>query len=73
MLTLFKKVEVINKKIKTPDYSFINGDYFSDENNWIELFNKEKDICILIEDNIEYLNCSCHFTYIIRCWLSCIC
>lgn len=55
MLTLFKKVEVINKKIKTPDYSFINGDYFSDENNWIELFNKEKDICILIEDNIEYL------------------
>ena len=55
MLTLFKKVEVVNKKIKTPDYSFINGDYFSDENNWIELFNKEKDICILIEDNIEYL------------------
>ena len=55
MLTIFKKVAVINKKIKTPDYSFINGDYFSDENNWIELFNKEKDICILIEDNIEYL------------------
>lgn len=55
MLTIFKKVAVINKKIKTPDYNFINGDYFSDENNWIELFNKEKDICILIEDNIEYL------------------
>lgn len=55
MLTLFKKVEVVNKKIKTPDYNFINGDYFSNENNWIELFNREKDIHILIEDNIEYL------------------
>ena len=55
MLTLFKKVEVVRKKINTPDYSFINGDYFSNENNWIELFNKEKDIHIVIDDEIEYM------------------
>ena len=55
MLTLFKKVEVVRNKINTPDYSFINGDYFSNENNWIELFNKEKDIHIVIDDDIEYM------------------
>lgn len=53
MITLFKKVIVTNSEINSPDYK-INGDYFSNENNWIELFNKEKDMWILIEDSVEY-------------------
>lgn len=61
MITLFKFVEVSNIEKDFPDYVLENADCFSDESFWIELFNKEKDIHIVINDGIEYMKFAIKF------------